>query len=133
MTTLQQVDRCLSGPYPNDLWSDYMFEEVTALMQKLTPAEFAELRSTWPYKSTGWQTRCADILPWASAPRQEIASILLEMILIGEDELVITAADTLREFDPATVAARMTPELDGGCGKSRTATSASRRGRSTAC
>ena len=79
----------------------------------MTPSSTVKpaLGADW-VRPSEWQVRCADILPWASAPRQEIASILLEMILIGEDELVITAADTLREFDPATVAAGMTPETE---------------------
>ena len=89
-----------------------MFEEVTALMQKLTAAEFAELRAVWPHKPCDWQTRCADVLPWASAPRQEIASVLLGMIQFPNDDLAVAAADTLREFDPAMVAAMMTPETE---------------------
>lgn len=109
MTPWQQLDDCLSESYPDDFWSDYMFEEVTALMEKFTTAEFAVLRSTWPHRSPEWQTRCADALPWLPIPRQEIASVLLDMAMSPNDNLAISAADTLREFDPAMVAAAMTP------------------------
>ena len=36
--------------------------------------------------------------------------MLLEMVQFADDDLTITAADTLREFDPAAVAAMMTPD-----------------------
>lgn len=111
MTTWQQVDDYLGRPFSDDFRSDYMFEQVTALMEKLTTAEFTVLRSTWPHRSPEWQTRCADTLPWVPMPRREIVSVLLEMVQSQNDDLTISAADTLREFDPAMVAAAVTPEM----------------------
>lgn len=113
-TTWQQIDHLLTGPHGCDLWSDYLVEVVDALMQKLTPAEFAALRDAWRNRPPDWQVRCSGTLPWtsaASASRMQIASVLLEMTQFPNDELAITAADVLREFDPVMVAASVTPEM----------------------
>ena len=110
--TWQRLDDYLGKSFSDDLWSDHAFEQAIGLMQKLTPAEFASVRSTWPNRSSDWQTRCADTLPWASAPCQEIATVLLEMVQSPNDDLTISAADTLREFDPGMIAAMMAPDIE---------------------
>ena len=110
MMIWQQLDDYLGQPFSDHLWSDHAFEQAIMLIQQFTSAEFAILRSVWLHRPLEWQTRCADILPWASAPRQEIAFVLLEMAQSANDDLTIAVADTLREFDPAVVAATITPE-----------------------
>ncbi len=105
----QQLNETLGKPFSGGAWSDHAFEQAIAMMQELTPAEFAELRSAWPCRPSEWRVRCADVLPWAPVTRREIVSVLLEMTQAADDDLAISAADTLREFDPATVAAMMTP------------------------
>ncbi|TAG48406.1 MAG: hypothetical protein EAZ33_03205 [Oscillatoriales cyanobacterium] len=50
-------------------------------MQKLTPADWEELKSCWCNRSQEWQLRCAEII--SDADSQQAIPLLLEMLEIA--------------------------------------------------
>ncbi len=112
MTAWQQLDDSLGRlPTDSDSWSDHGVEQAISMVQGLTPAGFTALQSAWRHRPLAWQVQCAQILPWAPAPPQEIVPVLLEMARSPDEGLTFTAADTLREYDPALVAPGVTPDM----------------------
>jgi hypothetical protein len=96
MTAWQKLDDYLDRPFSEDTWSDYAFEQAIALVQVLTPSEFALLASAWRQRPLLWQVRCAEILPWAAPPNA--LPLLREMRQSASTNLAEAAADSLREL-----------------------------------
>ena len=94
-----QLDEYLNQEFSPDNWSDYAVIYAIELLQKLTLADWEELKSCWYNRPQEWQLRCAEIL--SDADSQQAIPLLLEMLETPDDELTLTAADSLRSIDAA--------------------------------
>lgn len=96
MTTFQQLDTYLSQDFPDDYWADDASIYAYELVKQLTTEDWNALKSSWQNRSKRWQVRCAEILDWGEA--RQVVPLLLEMIQGKDDELTLTAADSLRSI-----------------------------------
>jgi hypothetical protein len=94
-----QLDEYLNQEFSPDNWSDHAVIYAFELVQKLTPADWEELKSGWCDRPQEWQLRCAEII--SDADSQQAIPLLLEMLETPDDELTLTAADSLRSIDAA--------------------------------
>jgi hypothetical protein len=120
MTSFEKFDQLITGHFGVDFWSDFLILEAQDAVANLVDADWLVLRDTWAKRPADWQYRCAQVLAWG--PPNHAIPILVEMIRLGDDELVITAADSLRDFEqlsPATLSPVLIARLDGSTGKSR--------------
>jgi hypothetical protein len=99
VTTFQELDEYLKQNFSDDYWSDDAKFYACDLVQKMQPADWDILLSIWQTRSQQWQIRCAEILDWADA--SQAIPLLLEMIQMPDDELTLTAADSLNSLDLA--------------------------------
>ncbi len=99
MTTFQELDAYLSQDFSDDYWADDASLYACELVKQLTPEDWNALQSSWQNRSKQWQVRCAEILDWGEA--SQAVPLLLEMIREGDDELTLTAADSLRSIGVA--------------------------------
>ena len=97
--TFAQLDEYLNQEFSPDNWSDHAVIYACELVQKLTPADWEELKSCWRDRPQEWQLRCAEII--SDADSQQAIPLLLEMLETPDDELTLTAADSLRSIDAA--------------------------------
>ena len=94
-----QLDEYLNQEFSPDNWSDHAVIYALELLQKLTLADWEELKSCWCNRPQEWQLRCAEII--SDADSQQAIPLLLEMLETPDDELTLTAADSLRSIDAA--------------------------------
>lgn len=99
MTTFQELDTYLSQDFSDDYWSDDASLYACELVKQLTTEDWDALKSSWRNRSKHWQERCAEILDWGDA--RQAVSLLLEMIQVEDDELTLTAADSLSSIGVA--------------------------------
>ncbi len=99
MTTFQELDAYLSQDFSDDYWADDASLYACDLVKQLTTDDWNALKSSWRNHSKQWQVRCAEILDWGDA--RQAVPLLLEMIREGDDELTLTAADSLRSIGVA--------------------------------
>jgi hypothetical protein len=97
MTTFQRLDEYLSQEFSDDYWHDDAKFHACELVKQLTTDDWNSLNSSWRDRSKYWQERCAEIIDWGDA--RQAAPLLLEMIQAEDDELTLTAADSLRSID----------------------------------
>lgn len=95
----QQLDEYLNKEFSADFWSDCAVISAIDLIQKMTPTDWDSLKSCWRDRPQEWQYRCAEII--SDADSQQVIPILLEMLQTPDDELTITAADSLRSIGVA--------------------------------
>lgn len=95
----QQLDEYLNKEFSADFWSDYAVISAIDLVQKMTPTDWDSLKSCWRSRPQEWQYRCAEII--SDADSQQVIPLLLEMLQTSDDELTITAADSLRSIGVA--------------------------------
>lgn len=95
----QQLDEYLNKELSADFWSDYAVISAIDLVQKMTPTDWDSLKSCWRDRPPEWQYRCAEIISDADSP--QVIPLLLEMLQTPDDELTITAADSLRSIGVA--------------------------------
>jgi hypothetical protein len=96
MTTFQELDAYLSQNFSDDYWSDDASLYARELVKQLTTEDWNALKSSWQNRSKEWQMRCAEILDWGEA--LQAVPLLLEMIQVENDDLTLTAADSLRSI-----------------------------------
>ncbi len=96
MIIFQQLDEYLNNEFSADLWSDDAVIYAIDLVQKMTPTDWDSLKSCWRDRPQEWQYRCAEII--SDADSQQVIPLLLEMLQTPDDELTITAADSLRSI-----------------------------------
>ncbi|HEY9710607.1 MAG TPA: hypothetical protein V6D48_20525 [Oculatellaceae cyanobacterium] len=96
MTTFQELDAYLSQDFSDDYWFDDASLYARELVKQLTTEDWNALKSSWQNRSKEWQVRCAEILDWGEA--RQAVPLLLEMIQVENDELTLTAADSLRSI-----------------------------------
>jgi tetratricopeptide (TPR) repeat protein len=99
MTTFQELDAYLIQDFSDDYWADDASLYACELLKQLTTEDWNTLKSSWENRSKQWQVRCAEILDWGDKP--QAVPLLLEMIREGDDELTLTAADSLRSIGVA--------------------------------
>jgi hypothetical protein len=99
MTTFQELDAYLSQDFSDDYWSDDGNLYARELVKQLTLEDWNAFKSSWQNRSKEWQIRCAEILDWGEA--LQAVALLLEMIREEDDELTLTAADSLRSIGVA--------------------------------
>jgi tetratricopeptide (TPR) repeat protein len=99
MTTFQELDTYLSQDFSEDYWADDASLYAPELVKQLTTEDWTALKSSWQNRSKQWQVRCAEILDWGEA--RQAVPLLLEMSRVGDDELTLTAADSLRSIGVA--------------------------------
>jgi len=99
MTIFQELDAYLSQDFSDDYWYDDASLYACELVKQLTIEDWNALLSSWQNRSKQWQVRCAEILDWGEA--SQAVPLLLEMIREGDDELTLTAADSLRSIGVA--------------------------------
>jgi hypothetical protein len=99
MTTFQELDAYLSQEFSDDYWYDDAKFYACELVKQLTTEDWNALKFSWRNRSKQWQERCAEILDWGDA--RQAVPLLLEMIQVEDDELTLTAADSLRSIGVA--------------------------------
>ena len=99
MIIFQQLDEYLNNEFSADLWSDDAVIYAIDLVQKMTPTDWDSLKSCWYDRPKEWQYRCAEII--SDADSQQVIPLLLEMLQTPDDELTITAVDSLRSIGVA--------------------------------
>jgi hypothetical protein len=93
MTTFQELDAYLNQEFSDDYWYDDAKFYACELVKQLTTDDWNALKSSWQNRSKQWQERCAEILDWGDA--RQAVPLLMEMIQVEDDELSLTAADSL--------------------------------------
>lgn len=93
MTTFQELDAYLNQEFSDDYWYDDAKFYACELVKQLTTDDWNALKSSWRNRSKQWQERYAEILDWGDA--RQAVPLLLEMIQVEDDELTLTAADSL--------------------------------------
>ena len=96
MTTFQELDAYLSQDFSDDFWSDDASLYARDLVQQLSTEDWNAFKSSWQNRSKEWQIRCAEILDWGEA--LQAVPLLRQMIQVRDDELTLTAADSLRSL-----------------------------------
>jgi hypothetical protein len=96
MTTFQELDAYLSQDFSDDYWSDDASLYAHELVKQLSTEDWNALKSCWQNRSKQWQIRCAEILDWGEA--LQAVPLLRQMIQVRDDELTLTAADSLRSL-----------------------------------
>ncbi len=96
MATFQELDAYLSKEFSEDYWADDASLYACELVKQLTTDDWNALKSSWRYRSKHWQERCAEIINWADV--RYSVPLLLEMVQVDDDELTLTAADSLRSI-----------------------------------
>lgn len=99
MTTFQELDVYLSQDFSEDYWADDASLYACELVKQLTTEDWNALYASWRNRSKQWQVRCAEILDWGEA--RQAVPLLLEMIQVKDDELTLTAADSLSSIGVA--------------------------------
>jgi hypothetical protein len=99
MTIFQELDAYLSQDFSDDYWADDASLYACELVKQLTTEDWNALKSSWRNRSKQWQERCAEILDWGDA--RQAVPLLLEMIQVEDDELTLTAADSLSSIGVA--------------------------------
>jgi hypothetical protein len=106
MTIFQELDTYLSQDFSDDYWSDDASLYARKLVKQLTTEDWDALKSSIALsrmngqnRSKQWQVRCAEVLDWGEA--RQAVPLLLEMIREEDDELTLTAADSLRSIGVA--------------------------------
>lgn len=99
MTTFQELDAYLNQEFSDDYWYDDAKFYACELVKQLTTDDWNALKSSWRNRSRHWQERCAEILDWGDA--RQAVPLLLEMIQVEDDELTLTAADSLSSIGVA--------------------------------
>lgn len=99
MTIFQELDTYLSQDFSDDYWSDDASLYACELVKQLTTEDWNALHASWRNRSKQWQERCAEILDWGDA--RQAVPLLLEMIQVEDDELTLTAADSLSSIGVA--------------------------------
>lgn len=95
----QELDAYLTQNFSDDYWADEASLYACELVKQLTTEDWDALKSSWQNRSKQWQVRCAEILDWGQT--RQAVPLLLEMIQTGDDELTVTAADSLRSIGVA--------------------------------
>jgi len=93
MTTFQELDTYLSQDFSDDYWADDASLYACELVKQLTTEDWDALKFSWRNRSKHWQERCAEILDWGDA--RQAVPLLLEMIQVEDNDLTLTAADSL--------------------------------------
>ena len=93
MTTFQELDAYLSQDFSDDYWADDASLYACELVKQLTTEDWDALKFSWRNRSKHWQERCAEILDWGDA--RQAVPLLLEMIQVEDNDLTLTAADSL--------------------------------------
>lgn len=93
MTTFQELDAYLSQEFSDDYWYDDAKFYACELVKQLTADDWDALKSSWRNRSKQWQERCAEMLDWGDV--RQAVPLLLEMIQVENDDLTLTAADSL--------------------------------------
>lgn len=96
MTTFQELDAYLSKDFSEDYWADDASLYARELVKQLSSQDWNALKSCWKNRSKQWQVRFAEILDWGETRRA--VSLLQQMIQVRDDELTLTAADSLRSL-----------------------------------
>jgi hypothetical protein len=99
MKIFQELDTYLSQDFSEDYWSDDASLYACELVKQLAMEDWNALKSSWQNRSKEWQVRCAEVLDWRGA--RQAVPLLLEMIQNGDDELTLTATDSLRSIGVA--------------------------------
>ncbi len=99
MTTFQELDAYLNQEFSDDYWYDDAKFYACELVKQLTTDDWDTLKSSWRNRSKQWQVRCAEIIDWGD--KHYCVPLLLEMIREGDDELTLTAADSLSSIGVA--------------------------------
>ena len=97
--TFQELDAYLNQEFSEDYWYDDAKFYACELVKQLTTDDWNALKSSWHNHSKQWQERCAEILDWGDA--RQAVPVLLEMIQVEDDELTLTAADSLSSIGVA--------------------------------
>ena len=95
MRSFKELDEILNSEVTDDSWSDDLVLQARTLASDLARSDWDALRNQWRKRPPRWQHRCADVM--SRGDPQEVIPILLDMINSSDDELSITAVDSLRE------------------------------------
>lgn len=86
----------MSQEFSDDYWYDDAKFYACELVKQLTTDDWNALKSSWRNRSKQWPERCAEILDWGDV--RYSVPLLLEMMQVEDNELTLTAADSLRSI-----------------------------------
>lgn len=107
MKLFKELDEYLNREYSSNYWSDDAVLYAQELLQGFDASDWNQLLMHWRSKSPQWQHYCAEILPWGETDKA--VSLLVEMVQTPDDELVVAAADSLRDIDDNITPIRVEP------------------------
>ncbi|MBC7796090.1 MAG: hypothetical protein H7Z37_04365 [Pyrinomonadaceae bacterium] len=96
MNKFSELNECLSGDYSVDYWSDDVIGYASELIHNCTATDWDNLEKVWKSKNVQWQNYLAQILAWGNLDRA--VPLLLELLSVDNEEVVVSAADSLREI-----------------------------------
>ncbi|HMU64694.1 MAG: hypothetical protein U1E82_07205 [Nitrosomonas sp.] len=97
MSNFNEFSRYISKNFTIDYWEDNAITYAKQLISKFRTEDWEILESNWIKKPSHWRNYCAQVLS-SGAPKFAVR-ILLDMINNLDDELTISAADSLRSMD----------------------------------
>lgn len=83
------LDECFSIDY----WSDEGISYATTLLEEFTDSDWVTLKRIVQHKSPSWMIRCAETL--GDVGGVSSFDVLLELITVGNDEVRISALDSI--------------------------------------
>ncbi|MBC8103169.1 MAG: hypothetical protein H7Z41_11335 [Cytophagales bacterium] len=107
LSTFDELDRTLGQE--ETPWGNYWNEYARELAPSLSEADWDALGRQWQSRTLNWQCHYAEILDGTDS--EYALPVLIEMVQAQDEDLVITAADSLRGFAPPLVAGSMTPPM----------------------
>jgi hypothetical protein len=109
MRKFTELDDILKLPLSVDAWSDHTAGVARDLLGELTDGDWDALARSWRARPPEWQRRLAQVLPFG-APERALP-IIAAMLASDDADVVITAADGLRDFGPEGAAEVVSPEI----------------------
>src|SRR5262249_14509108 len=93
MSAIDELNELLSGDYTANYWENDIALTARTLVGQLADADWRTLESGWKDHEADWRRRLADVLSRGDPGRT--VPILVPMIETDDDELALTAADSL--------------------------------------
>lgn len=121
MNALAELEELLSGDYSENYWSNDLVLVARDLVAQLTDADWHTLQSSWSGQPATWQYRLADVI--SRGEPSKALPLLIPMIEADDDELSLTAADSLNAIATSVsisvLTAKAIDRLASLAGKSR--------------
>lgn len=105
-----ELDECLSNEYSVDYWSDDVILYAGELIQNFSSVDWDNLEAIWISKTPDWQNYLAQTLAWGDSDKA--VPLLLKLLSSDNEEIVISATDSLRDIQENIHPIIIAPELE---------------------